>query len=162
MKQNQQKLSSDSFPPPFQTAGCCTHQFRSAVQVPIRSADVCMSKIRRKHRQKTIHRLAPAIPVEQCLNGKAMTHVVETWASMSARRAQSDLSRKAQKDPVDMRAAQSGAAAGHKKVRQLRPGLQVREEVIAVFHECRKHLECGRVQGYQTRLAELRVLDGQN
>src|ERR1700679_661018 len=67
---------SDSFPPIFEEFAGSRHQLWRVAQIPIRSAHIHMTEIRRQHRHASSYLLTTSIPAKQCLDGETMPEVV--------------------------------------------------------------------------------------
>lgn len=91
-----------------------------------------------------------------------MPQIMNARPVLGLRCPETDFTRDNEEQPIDSTDFQFGAVAGHKKEGQAGRRWQLAEEPVAVFHKSRDGFECGLMQRDQSRLAELRLADGEH
>jgi hypothetical protein len=67
------------------------HQFRASTEVPVSIGDMDVSEVRGQYGQARLNFLTGAIPMQQGLQGEAMTEVMKARSVARRRAAQPDL-----------------------------------------------------------------------
>src|SRR3990172_4266906 len=109
-----------------------------------------MPEIRRQNGQAAFDVLTGPVPLDQRLDGKSVSKIVQTRAVAVRSPTQPDLAGEIVKRAPDFAAVQPGATAGHEE--HVRPSCQ---ETITLRGIVREHCAGRRMNRYQPRLAKL-------